>query len=158
MIDPNAVTIAKTEDLISVLMDWAYRNVNFGGTLQFKAEPEILKTDSIVLDGLLSEARMYSVAYKILKENEGTIRSCDNTVIETMKSFKDQIINSIFMSISRKHMLNFDSHDTSSDILRKLADGIIDLASIVNMRNSLVAWCDDKLTSVQQKLFAMSYQ
>lgn len=68
------------------------------------------------------------------------------------------MVNLIFVSISEKHVLNFDSRHTYSDILRRLTNGIIDLGSIADMRNSLITLCDTKLVSVQHKLSDVAYR
>lgn len=156
------VPIASSQHLIDALVECAESEFSTVLTkenvFRFKANPDILQNNSINLYALLDEIVEYYRAYKVLKEHELIIGFYDDTVIETIKNSIDQMVNSIFVSISEKHVLNFDSRHTYSDILRRLTKGIIDLDSIADMRNSLITLCDTKLVSVQHKLSDVAYR
>ena len=94
----------------------------------------------------------------ILKKNEDMIRSCDNTVIADFKNTIDEMVMIIFLGMPTKHELRFESKDTSTDILMKLNNGIIDMKSINSLGALLVKLYGKRLVNVQQKLFELASQ
>jgi hypothetical protein len=156
----NSVPIVSSQHLIDALMECAEFStiLTMENGFRFEANPDILQNNYVNLYDLLAEIVEYYRAYKVLKENESIINSCDNTIIETFKELVDQMATLIFKSVSEKHVLHFGSSDKSDDILKRLSNEIIDLVAIAEMRNSLIILCGNKLFSVQRKLLDLAYQ
>lgn len=148
------IPIKTEEDLINLM--WEYTNRNLGGILYFKADPDILQNKSINLNVLLSEIRMYYIAYKILIECEDTISSFDYTIVKDVKQFTDGFANLVFKAISNKHELKFSLRDLSSQISKKLNDGIVYMDLISDMRMGLSSLCYDKLVRIQKEMYKMA--
>ncbi len=158
----NSFPITSSQHLIATLIEIAESEfstlLTHENEFRFRANPDILQNNSIDLHALLNETIGYYRAYQELKEHKIIISSCDNTIIETFKDSIDQMVTFIFKSMSEKHELTFNSRDSSSLILEKLNNGIINLEKIAAMRTSLITLCDTKLLTVQQKLFEMASQ
>jgi hypothetical protein len=155
--DGKFVTVKQSQDLIDILME-SVKTSAVGGNFNFYLFPHIFKNEHIELGDLLYEIRAYYIAYDFLKEHEEVIRSCDNAIIDDFKVILDQIIEMLMLSMSKEHILKFDSKDRSTDILKKLNEGIIDMKLIRMLEDLLRKMCDDRLVPVQKKLFEMALQ
>ncbi len=115
------------------------KNAPLYGKFVFTTSPSnVLQNNFVDLSQLFSRIQQYYQYYSILREHEELIRSCNNTVIDDFKDIVDGLVHVVHNNLFDIHELHFDAKDSSSDILKKLNEGIIDTKSIASFEKSLI--------------------